>query len=77
MVVNEFSGSLMVGGMVTIDDDDDDDLESHMTGLSMSPMALGRGNKCRTFYICQKLFVSRVTLGARFYSNTAYRGKLV
>jgi hypothetical protein len=37
----EFSGSLAVGGLDTIDDDDDD-LESFMTGLSMSRTALRR-----------------------------------
>jgi hypothetical protein len=43
MSTNEFSGSLLVGGMDTIDDaDDDDDLESFMTGLSMSRTALRR-----------------------------------
>ncbi len=53
----EFSGSLAVGGLDTIDDDDDDDLESFMTGLSMSRTALRRNrggcgyigwrNRCR------------------------------
>jgi hypothetical protein len=41
MVVNEFSGSLMVGGIDTLDDDDGD-LDSFMTGLSMSRTALRR-----------------------------------
>jgi hypothetical protein len=44
MSSNEFSRSLLVGGLDTIDDadDDDDDLETFMTGLSMSRTALRR-----------------------------------
>ena len=50
MSFNEFSGSLMVGGLTTIDDEvlgDDDDLDSFMTGLSMTRTALRRnGGGC-------------------------------
>jgi hypothetical protein len=38
---NEFSGSLLVGGIDSVDDDDED-LESFMTGLSMTRTALRR-----------------------------------
>jgi hypothetical protein len=47
MTINEFSGSLLVGGMDTLEDDDDEDLQSFMTGLSMTRTALRRnGGGC-------------------------------
>jgi hypothetical protein len=42
MTINEFSGSLLVGGMDTLEDDDDEELQSFMTGLSMTRTALRR-----------------------------------
>jgi hypothetical protein len=53
MSSNEYSRSLLVSGLETINgtDDDDDDLETNMTGLSISWMALHRNGDVMLFAV--------------------------
>ncbi len=61
MSTNEFSRSLLVGGMESLPDDNDDELESFMTGLSMSRTALRRNRGVAS--------VGRVDMGMEVENN--------